>query len=326
MKIPATLLLTLVMMPALLALTEIPARAQSGPLDQGRIALTLKDSADRLQIFTIRPDGSDRRQLTFSGDNGRPAWSPDGKRIVYSRRRGNEVFVNVMDADGSNQRTFCLGEAPDWSPDGRTIAFSWNWAIWTIDADGSNRRMISRTPTAKKAPSWSRDGRQLAFILFRNPMSPHDMQPQVGVMMADGSGERVLTTGRRINDSIGPLGVRVREPAADANAPAWSPVADEIAFWSGKEGAGGDIWIMRADGGDARQLTAHQPSDDPSWSPDGRQILFSTGRSGRNELWVMDKDSGNQRRLYDIAAFPFPGRASWQKLPADRAAAGAAGQ
>lgn len=288
-----------------------PAIAQSST-NNGLIALTLKDRAGRLQIFTIHPDGTAERQLTFSDDNGRPAWSPDGRQIVYSSMRGNDVFVNIMNADGSNSRTLCQGEAPDWSPDGRKIAFSWQWSIWTIDPDGRNRQRIAGSATAKRGPSWSPDSRQIAFILIRHPMSPHDLKPQVGIMMADGSGERVLTQGHRMNVRIGPDGARTMEPAEDANAPAWSPVSDEIAFWSGKEERGGDIWIIRADGSGARQLTAAQPSDDPSWSPDGREILFSTGRNGRNELWVMDKDGRNQRKLHDIAAFPFPGRAAWQ--------------
>jgi TolB protein len=49
-------------------------------------------------------------------------------------------------------------------------------------------------------------------------------------------------------------------------------------------------------------------------SPDGKKILFSTGRSGRNELRVMNADGSNPKRLSEIDAAPFPGRASWQPV------------
>ena len=52
----------------------------------------------------------------------------------------------------------------------------------------------------------------------------------------------------------------------------------------------------------------------PSWSPDRSTILFSTGRSGKNEIWVMNADGSGQRRLSGIEAGPFPGRPSWQPV------------
>jgi TolB protein len=110
----------------------------------------------------------------------------------------------------------------------------------------------------------------------------------------------------------------VLETAADANAPSWSPVSDEIAFWSGTENQYGQIWRIRADGTGSRQLTddpSRRNNDDPSWSPDGQNIIFGTGRSGRPELWIIDRDGRNPRRLFHkLDAGPFPGRASWQPM------------
>jgi TolB protein len=281
------------------------------------IALTLRDQTGKLQIFTITPTGTNREQLTFEGENGRPDWSPDGKTIAFMSIRDGEVWVALMDADGSNQILLAEGVTPDWSPDGKQIAFSRPddkqvVQIWVINADGSGLRQITQTSTSKIGPSWSPDGREMVFILPRNPSSPSDPQPEIGIMNSDGTNERVLTTEDRINtDGKG----TVCETANDANAPAWSPVDNRITIWSGIENQYGQVWVINSNGTGSKQLTedcSHRNSDDPSWSPDAQRILFSTGRSGRNELWVMEADGSNEMRLSDIDAGPFPGRASWQ--------------
>jgi len=233
---------------ALFTTTQVRAATDVSEANSGLIALTLRDPSSQLQIFTIHPDGTGQKQLTFEGDNGRPAWSRDGEKIAYISHKDDHMFVAVMDADGSNQKMLCDGMAPDWSPDDRTIAFSRDGQIWTIDADGTNQRQITNSQTAKAGPSWSH-------------------------------------------------------------------ATNKIAFWSGIENRYGQIWVINSDGTGSRQLTDdpnHRNSDDPSWSPDDKKIIFSTGRSGRNELWIMDADGKNQKKLHDIDAAPFPGRATWQ--------------
>lgn len=304
------------------AATEVPAG--------GLIALTLKDQNGRLQIFTITPDGGNRKQLTFEGENGRPDWSPDGTKLTYMSAKAGGVWVAVMDADGSNQKILTAGVSPDWSPDGKRIAFarpalsgSEFFEIWTINTDGSGARQITHTAQpgpSKIGPSWSPDGKQMVYISIANPTSRSDPQPNLGIMNSDGTNERLLTTSDRTNVRINPDGSStVCETAHDMNAPAWSPVDNRIAFWSGIETQYGQVWVINSDGTGSKQLTedcSHRNSDDPSWSPDGRKILFSTGRSGRPELWVMDADGSNEQRVSDIDVDPFPGRATWQPLPA----------
>jgi TolB protein len=278
----------------------------------GLIALSLRDQNGKLQVFTINADGTNRKQLTFDGESGRPDWSPDGKKIICMSIR-NGAGIWIMNADGTNQQFLAEGVAPDWSPDGKKIAFTGgNNQIWIMNADGSNKQQITFSSTTKIAPSWSPDGMQMVFIMPQNPSSQSDPQPEIGIMNADGTNERILTTTDRTNtDGSGGF----CETANDANAPCWSPVENKIAFWSGIENQYGQIWVINADGTGSKQLTedcSHRNSDDPSWSPDGKKILFSTGRSGRNELWVMDADGSNEKKVSDIDAVPFPGRAMWQ--------------
>jgi TolB protein len=284
----------------------------------GFIALTLRDQTWRLQIFVIGLDGS-RRQLTFEGDNGRPDWSPNGTKITFASIRNGKSWVAVMAADGSNQKLLAEGKAPDWSPDGRQIAFSHSdGQICVMNADGTNIRQVTHSDTFKSGPSWSPDGKRMVFILTKNPGSRTDPQPEIGIMNSDGTDERILTTMDRSNVCKEPDGRKsFLATAHDANAPAWSPVDNRIAIWSGIERQYGQIWVINSDGTGSKQLTkecSRRNNDDPSWSPDGKKILFSTGRSGRNELWMIDADGSNEKRLSDIDAYPFPGRASLRPL------------
>jgi TolB protein len=298
---------------------------QTGPPsnENGSIALTLRDQNGKLQIFSVASDGTGRKQLTFQRENGRPDWSPDGSKITFMSIQNDKAWIGVMNPDGTDLKLLAEGLSPDWSPDGKRIAFSRpdNFAvaqIWVINADGSDMKQITHTDTHKVGPSWSPDGNEMVFILARNPASQDDPQPEIGIMNADGTNETILTSENRMNLHIESNGdTAVCETAFDANAPSWSPVDNRIAFWSGIENQYGQIWIMNADGSGSRQLTedcSHRNSDDPSWSPDGTKILFSTGRSGRNELWVMNADGSDERKISDIDASPFPGRATWQIL------------
>ncbi len=301
--------------PSVTVSSSIPAKNAAN----GFISLTLRDPTWRLQIFAIAPDGS-RKQLTFEGDNGRPDWSPGGTEIAFASIRNGKSWVAVMAADGSNQKLLAEGKSPDWSPDGKQIAFSRSdGQITVMNADGTNIRQVTHSATFKSGPSWSPDGRQMVFILVKNPGSKTDPQPQIGIMNSDGTNERILTTEDRSNVCIGPDG---RESflatAHDANAPAWSPVDNRIAIWSGIERRYGQIWVINSDGTGSKQLTkecSRRNNDDPSWSSDGKKILFSTGRSGSNELWLMDADGSNEMRVSNIDAYPFPGRASLRPVP-----------
>ena len=287
------------------------------------ITLTLRDQNGRLQVFTITTDGMNRKQLTFEGDNGRPDWSPDGRKITFNSLRNGKVWIAVIDADGSNLKLIAEGNAPDWSPDGKQIAYSrpvpTGSELWVMNADGSEQRQITNTGTAKMGASWSPDGKQMAFILIKNRFSPSDPQPEIGIINTDGTNEQILTSADRMNIHLEPNGdTTICETAFDANAPAWSPVDNRIAFWSGIETKYGQIWTIGSDKTGSKQLTEdcrHGNSDDPSWSPDGKKILFSTGRNGRNELWMMDANGDNEHKISDIDASPFPGRASWQPMP-----------
>lgn len=319
---------------AILTLADLPAAAVP---TSGVIAYPDRDSGRHQQIFTIRADGSGRRQLTFDGDSGLPSWSADGKRLVFTSIRADSHTLEVrpgawvMNADGSDQRQI-LAEtvAADLSPDGTRIAFVYapGPGIWTANLDGSQLTQLS-FPTRGASqihPSWSWDGTRIAYVHVEpDPSSPKGFHPEIWVMNANGSDQHLLTVADPDNlDEES----NVINTAHDANAPDWSPTDDRIAFWSGEEGANGQIWVINADGSGRTQLTeAPLPShnDDPAWSADGESILFSTDRGGIHELWVMGADGAEERRIARATAVPLPGDAAWQPVPADGGGGGGGG-
>lgn len=84
--------------------------------------------------------------------------------------------------------------------------------------------------------------------------------------------------------------------------PAWSPVADVLAF-AASENNNDEIWIVEKDQWPPRQLTDDDWAWDhhPSWSPDGTQIVFASNRTGKRQLWLMNADGSNQRPISDYA-------------------------
>lgn len=227
-----------------------------------------------------------------------PRWSPDGKSIAFYSDRDGTRQVYIMDADGGNVRKvtgkFPMNEDPTWAPEGGRICF---WAeaekgakenLYIVGVDGKGATNITRSEKGKRrVPDWSPDGTRIAFT------SNKFLNHQIYVIKTDGSGEIRLT----------------RNPRGTCRA-RWSPDGKRLAYSDAGYSAGKnvDIWEMDPDGGNKTRLTEHRANDyDVAYSPDGSKIIFSSKRSGRYELYVMDRDGSNELRLTffdDYTRFP----------------------
>jgi TolB protein len=271
--------------------SDSAAQSASGRLvfdDGGHIDVMNADGTDRVELTHGRPVDSD------------PDWSPDGRRIVFSRSDvGNsyrEANLYVMNADGSDVHQLTRGNVvdlnPDWSPDGAKIAFLCQPAgaaagdICVVDQDGSHLTNLTRHPADQGRPAWSPDGTRIAFR----------RGDSLEVIKADGSGTTRIASGNAdaaewapdgirisygetqkgseqgvyLTDSSGDGSVKIAAAStgstATIGASTWSPDATRIAV-GGHFDSPGDIFVMYPDGTGLTRLTTDGRAGAPDWEP-----------------------------------------------------------
>ncbi len=242
-----------------------------------------ENGESKYKIFVMDAGSGSQEQLTDATEwDSRPSWSPDGRRIAFTRGSadGKRVDVFVMASDGSSltqvTKTKDVREyGSAWSPDGTkflTIVTDVSdmegktAEIQVLGVDGPQQRALTSNDVPDYDPAWSADGSKIAFI--RGDFEYSDVM----VMNSDGSNVRKLTEVRAMH-----------------RTPAWSPDGERIAYSRGSLEAG-TVCVMDADGSGERELTSGQ---EPVWSPDGEWIMFADQR----ELHVIRPDGTDRKQL-----------------------------
>jgi TolB protein len=204
----------------------------------------------------MEADGSGRRSLpdcSFSPEG----WSPDSRHVVCS---DYEKGIQVLDTvDGTATQLADSGRTASWSPDGRKIAFIDEYRLFVIPAAGGPRRRLGIHKAAEfAAPTWSPDSQRVAYI------SPGGGDRYaLWTIRADGSG------GRRVAQNV------------DEWTPSWSPDGSRIAFVKSLAHYVSAVYVVRTDGTHLHRVSdSHggESAREPSWSADGRLVLYIRGR------------------------------------------------
>jgi TolB protein len=202
-----------------------------------------------------------------SGPSTQPTMGPGGRRAWVHRK--NKVWELLVDG-----RVISSGDAhmsPGFRPDGTVAAAVSGPQSTDIYAfSGRNRTRLTSAGGINVSPTFSPDGSRMAYASDQGGVVSIYVAPAGG-----GAGQRLVT-------------------GAKATDPAWSPTGEYIAFVVNET----DICVIRPDGTGLRRLTGGRGGNHrPSFSPDGRMIVFSSTRNGKPQLFVMAANGDSQQPL-----------------------------
>lgn len=208
--------------------------------------------------------------------------------LAISKYDGHDYEIHTISADGWHRERLTFTNDndmyPAWSPDGGRIAYTRRFGVnhsdvYVMNADGSGNVNLTVTGHVDAFPSWHPNGELLVFASSRTSSG----YVEIHTMDAEGGGVTQITD------------------VQGAYAPAWSPDGKTIAFSSGLGGSVFDIFTCNPDGSGLTNLTRTptHDEDEPSWSPDSRQIAYDrlAAGGGRREVWAMNADGTNQHQL-----------------------------
>ncbi len=243
------------------------------------------------EIWVMDYDGENQHVVTHVGNISlSPRISPDNSRLAFASMGNQGWAIRMFSFDLGRAVAFPTGTVggsnltPAWASDGSKLAFSSSRSgdseIWVSDPNGGSARRVTSLKGPNVSPTWNpRTNSQLAFTGGRTG------EPQIYIMEQDGSNVQ------RITDQ------------GYAVSPSWHPGGGMLAFaWNRKYGPGDpggqDIYVLEIASKNWLQITHESGNNDcPSWSPDGRHIVFQRTVGGRTEIWTMLADGTQQRQL-----------------------------
>ena len=231
---------------------------------------------------------------SYTGRQGTPAFSPDGKQVAFAwngeKEDNFDIYVKLVDAGTPLRLTSNTAPeySPAWSPDARYIAFcravSGHAEIWMIPALGGAEQKLGES--AGCGLSWSPDGKYLALADKNAPREPYS----IFLLSVETGEKRKLTSPP--NESVGDL------------IPQFSPDGKTIAFVRVFSSAPtNDVYVLPFNtdgrpGGEPRRLTHDERSIfGLNWTADSRRIVYSSGQAGNKNLLTIPVSGGAPERL-----------------------------
>ena len=239
------------------------------------------DRSGTLNLYSVKPDGSDLQQLTHSttwdvrwpssDHQGRIVYELNGELHVYGVTDGSDRKLDIVVPDDqlaarpSHRSVARYVEDFDLGPQGARAVFVARGDVFTVPAEhGATRNLTHSSNAHDKAARWSPDGRKIAFI--------SDMSGEEELYVVDqeghGAPERLTTNGDMMK-----------------YPPLWSPDNQRLAF-SDKSGR---LWVLQISNKVMTQVAKDSGGyiGDQSWSPDGRWLAFSMSHNtGFNSIWI----------------------------------------
>jgi dipeptidyl aminopeptidase/acylaminoacyl peptidase len=232
--------------------------------------------------------------------SGQPAWSPDGREIVYRHSGPGRTGIRLIRADGENDREiiFGWGELPSFSPDGRSVLYTkldsngFYYAhsdLYLYDLEKKSERRLTHGARAYVA-AFAPDGQTIYFAHHigrdaSTAISKLDLQ----------SGK--ITPVKEFSDN-----------SVTVHSLAVSPDGKTLALSLWKRGGYQDIYLLPREGGELQAVTQDKDEDlDPSFSPDGQYLLFSSDRGEHRvaNLYAYKLDNGSFYKVTNVLTGAF---------------------
>jgi eukaryotic-like serine/threonine-protein kinase len=235
------------------------------------------------EIYLAPVAGGEPKRLTFSDVvKLSPAWTPDGRDILFLAESGSSIGLwRVPAAGGTPERVEAAGQAVTSftiSPQGNRLAWTQtinDTNIWQVELSGTSPRkqsakMLISSTKVDVSSQFSPDGKRIVFASTRSGRS--------GIWVSDSDGQRQVQVASFDRGAAG--------------SPRWSPDGRWIVF-DGRVEGNADIYLISPEGGKPRRLTS-EPSEDvvPSFSRDGQWIYFCSNRSGVLQIWKLPAAGG----------------------------------
>src|SRR5438309_5964747 len=232
------------------------------------------------------------------GFEGSPAFSPDGNQVAFDLhgKENSGIYTTVVGGEKSLRLTSNSGDCcPRWSPDGRQLAFSRptdeGVAIYVMPAFGGTEHRLYSGPVSifPRSLDWSPDGKVLAFSESQTDKT----HTRIALLSLVDSTTRPLTSPSGQDLDFGP---------------AFSPDGSTVAFVRGiVAGVVEDLYVVPAAGGVPKRLTFDNCFiSGITWTPDGREIVFSSMRGSLASLWRISASGGTPRPVAGVGAGSWP--------------------